>query len=212
MSTSSDYFIGVDLGQKRDYTAVAIVERNGDYLYLRHQEQLKLNTSYKAVADRIQQLHRMTSFHGPATLVVDATGVGLCVLDDLESRGLNPIGITITSGRAISTTGKRSWVPKRELVVRLVTDFQSGRLEIASGIPYAEKLIKELLGFRVQINRRTGKESFGAESATHDDFVLALALACWGAQPEGNLLTRSGSVLGPGSNHRIPQPGSSRNG
>jgi phage FluMu gp28-like protein len=191
-----DYFIGVDLGQKRDYTVVAVVERNGDCLYLRHQEQLKLKTSYQAVADRIQQLHRMTSVHGPVTLVVDATGVGLGVLDDLESRGIKPIGITITSGRAISTTGARSRVPKRELVVRLLTDFQSGRLVIASGIPDSEKLLDELLGFRVQINGRTGQESFGAESGMHDDFVLALALACWGAK-RGSAPARVAQVMPP---------------
>ena len=106
-----EYFIGVDLGQKRDYTAVAIVERNGDRLCLRHLEHFKLNTSYRAVADRIQQLYRMTAAHGPVTLVVDATGVGLGVLDDLESRGLKPIGITITSGRAVTTAGKLSQRP-----------------------------------------------------------------------------------------------------
>src|SRR5512135_1805006 len=125
-----DYFIGVDLGQKRDYTAVAVVERNGNGLYLRHLEDFELNTSYKVVADRIQQLNRMMMAHGPVTLLIDATGVGLGVLDDLESRGLNPIGITITSGCAISRTGKLSRVPKRELVVRLLTDLESGRLEI----------------------------------------------------------------------------------
>ena len=205
-----EYFIGVDLGQKRDYTAVAIVERDGDRLCLRHLEHLKLNTSYQAVADRIQQLNRMTMAHGPVTLMVDATGVGLGVLDDLESRGLKPIGITITSGRAISTTGKRSRVPKRDLVVRLLTDLESGRLKISSGIPDAEKLIDELLGFKVQINRRTGQESFGAASAKHDDFVLALALACWGAQRGGNLLTESGRVLGPSPRHRVPQPSAPR--
>jgi hypothetical protein len=205
-----EYFIGVDLGQKRDYTAVAIVERNGDRLCLRHLEHFKLNTSYRAVADRIQQLYRMTAAHGPVTLVVDATGVGLGVLDDLESRGLKPIGITITSGRAVTTAGKLSRVPKRDLVLRLFADLKSGRLEIASGIPDSEKLIDELLAFRVQINRRTGQESFGAESAKHDDFVLALALACWGAQRGRNLLTKSGSVLGSGPKHRDPQPSAPR--
>jgi phage FluMu gp28-like protein len=205
-----EYFIGVDLGQQRDYTAVAIVERNSDRLCLRHLEHFKLNTSYAAVADRIQQLYRMTAAHGPVTLVVDATGVGLSVLDDLESRGLKPIGIIITSGRAVSTTGKLSRVPKRDLVLRLLTDLESGRLEISSGIPDYEKLIDELLGFSVQINRRTGRESFGAGSAKHDDFVLALALACWGAQRGGNLLTQSGRVLGPGPKDRVPQPSASR--
>lgn len=189
---------------------ITIVERNGNCLYLRHLEHFKLNTSYKEVADRIQQLHIMMMAHGPVTLLMDATGVGLGVLDDLESRGLKPIGITITSGRAISTTGKLSRVPKRDLVVRLLTDLKSGRLEIASGIPDFEKLIDQLLGFRVQINRRTGQESFGAESSKHDDFVLALALACWGAQRGGYLLTESGRLLGRGPEHRVPQPSASR--
>jgi phage FluMu gp28-like protein len=208
--TMVEYFIGVDLGQKRDYTAVAIVEQNGDRLCLRHLEHFKLNTSYKAVADRIQQLNRMIMVHGPVTLLMDATGVGLGVLDDLESRGLKPIGITITSGRAISTTGKLGCVPKRDLVVRLLTDLRSGRLEIASSIPDFQKLIDELLGFRVQINRRTGQESFGAEASKHDDFVLSLALACWGAQRGGNRLTEFGRVLAPGPEHRVPQPSAPR--
>lgn len=175
-----EYFIGLDLGQKRDYTAIAIVERDGERLALRHLERLKLGTAYGHVVDRVQELMRITMLHGSVILVMDATGVGLPVFDELRSRGFNPVGVTITGGRSVSVTGGIVKVPKRVLVVTLVTLVESGRLKIATGLPNAPELIDELLGFKIRINRRTRRETYQAGRGTaHDDIVVAVALACF---------------------------------
>src|ERR1700730_2528642 len=98
----SRYFIGLDLGQKRDYTALAILDRSEGRYEVRHLERIQLSTSYPAIRDRVHELVYMTLHYGPTALVVDATGVGLAVYDELSSGGLNPVGVTITSGRAVS--------------------------------------------------------------------------------------------------------------
>ncbi len=177
-----EYFIGLDLGQKRDFTALAIVEREGERLVLRHLERLKLGTAYTEVTDRVRELVGRTMIHGSVTLVMDATGVGLPVFDELRSRGFNPVGVTITGGRLVSVTGGIVKVPKRVLVVTLVTLVESGRLKIATGLPNAPELIDELLGFKVRINQRTRRETYLAgRGAVHDDIVVAVALACFRA-------------------------------
>jgi hypothetical protein len=179
----AEFFIGLDLGQKRDYTAVAIVERDSISLNLRHLERLKLNTSYTVVVDRVQELMRMTVAYGPVTLIVDATGVGLAVFDELRSRGLKPVGVTITSGRSVSEADGLVRVPKRDLVVTLVTLVETGRLKIATGLPNSADLIDELLGFKRRINQRTRRETYQAGTgAAHDDIVVAVALACFRAR------------------------------
>jgi hypothetical protein len=56
---------------------------------------------------------------------------------------------------------------------------QTGRLKIASALPEAELLVKELLAFQVKITSHA-HDSYGAwREGTHDDLVLALAIATW---------------------------------
>jgi predicted nucleotide-binding protein (sugar kinase/HSP70/actin superfamily) len=71
-------------------------------------------------------------------------------------------------------------VPKRELIVTLVTLVETGRLKIANQLPNSADLIDELLGFKVRINPRTRQETYQAGRGTvHDDIVVAVALACF---------------------------------
>src|SRR4051812_12676662 len=114
------FYVGVDLRQSADYTAVAVVEeakeanpagRVEDALHLRHLERYPLRTPYPEQADRIARLMRSkelisetrvpwepTVFRKPPTLVVDATGVGKAVTDLLKERGLRFKAVTITGG------------------------------------------------------------------------------------------------------------------
>src|ERR1700751_1459479 len=91
------YFVGLDLGQSRDYSAVAVVERAeillGDrdpvtyerrearrfrVLYL---ERVALGTPYPDVVERVRSVAQGKAVAGRCTLVMDATGVGAPVLD-----------------------------------------------------------------------------------------------------------------------------------
>jgi len=80
-------------------------------------------------------------------------------------------------------------VPKRDLVVTLVTLVETGRLKIAAGIPNSAELIDELPGFKHRINQRTRRETHEAGTGTvHDDIVIAVALACCYASQSTNHL------------------------
>jgi hypothetical protein len=180
---AADFFIGLDLGQKRDFSALAVVERlpgpSPEY-HVRHLERLNLSTPYPVVAARARDLVAMTALQGKTELVVDATGVGVPVLDLLRAHGLRPVAITITGGHSTSGLGAHLHVPKRALIATLVALFEAGRVGIAAGIPNSAELIEELLNVQVKINRRTRQESYGAKGKQrHDDLVLALALAVW---------------------------------
>jgi hypothetical protein len=114
-----------------------------------------------------------------ASLVTDATGVGVAVLDLLRDANLDPIPITITAGDRATYEGGHHRVPKRDLVAVVQVLLQTERLTIAAALPEAEVLVQELLGFEVRITS-AGNDSFGAwREGMHDDLVLAVALACW---------------------------------
>jgi hypothetical protein len=61
------YFVGLDLGQSNDYTALAVVQsgkgpdgngRTKTFLHLRHLERYPLGTPYTSVADGVTALIR----------------------------------------------------------------------------------------------------------------------------------------------------------
>ena len=182
----ADFFIGLDPGQRLDFSALAVVERlpgPSPCYHLRHLERLNLNTPYPAVVQRSRDLVAMTALRGTTKLVMDVTGVGAPVLDLFHAQGLRPAAITITGGRSTSGTPEHLYVPKRALIATLVGLLKAGRLTIALGIPLAAELIEELGNFQVRIHSRTRQESYGAKGRhKHDDLVLALALAVFYAE------------------------------
>src|ERR671915_345231 len=91
--------VGVDVGQRRDPTAIAVVEqeeRRGSETHhiARHLERLSLGTPYPAVAKRVaavvRGVHAATSGEAP-TLYVDATGVGTPIVDILRAAGVGDV-------------------------------------------------------------------------------------------------------------------------
>ncbi|MGA7240805.1 MAG: hypothetical protein WBY44_34295 [Bryobacteraceae bacterium] len=96
------YSIGVDLGQRRDHSAIAVVEHvrhaariapyslyapapSPDEWIVRHLERLPLGTPYTVVVARIVELTRNPKLARGCRLIVDATGVGMPVVDMLRA-------------------------------------------------------------------------------------------------------------------------------
>src|SRR5947208_11518382 len=92
------YYVGLDLGQKRDHTAVVIVERIDhrrafmgsafERLVVRYVERMPLGMSYPAIAERVRSIVRSEELLGNCALVVDATGLGGPVVDTLRAAQL----------------------------------------------------------------------------------------------------------------------------
>jgi hypothetical protein len=182
-----EFFIGVDLGKLRDYTAIAVIERyfkstGYDAVYhreafesrtvLRMLEQVRLGTSYPAVVNRISELIAKLSVKGRCTAIVDATGVGQPVVDALRTQELDCdlIPVTITGGDHSTKISGGVTIPKSELLVSLQMTVANEELRIPSQLPLRRTLVDEL----TKIGR-----NLRAVGSGHDDLVMALSLACW---------------------------------
>ena len=180
------FYIGLDLGQKKDYSAIAVLERIDrvkpyrglvmEQLLLRHAERLPLGTPYPKVVDRVREIVRSDALRANCALAVDATGVGAPVVDMLRAArlGCDLTPVTITGGEA---EGSNYRVPKRDLIAGLQVLLENGELKIAR-MRETARLVKELTDVRMLSRGRIGAEGEGE----HDDLVIALALACWRAK------------------------------
>jgi hypothetical protein len=211
----TSYFVGVDLGQSRDFTAIAAVERqelSGEWdpaaytcrkttaLRLRFLERVELGTTYPDVVERVVQVTRSRDLAGRCHLVVDGTGVGRPVVDLLRQAkpGCPIIAAVITSGQRETRIDGYYGIPKRDLMVGLQVLLQQGELQIAAGLKYGPALAEEMAAMEVKVTS-AGREQFGAwREGTHDDLVFAVALACWGSK-KGGLET-----VGPVGRSRLP--------
>ena len=128
----------------------------------------------------------------PATirLVVDITGSGAFATDPLQQAGFPCTGIFITGGDAVSHPSSDIYrTPKRDLAGVVAVLLSGRRLRIAESLSDAAILRAELEGFRARISLsgHDTYESAGGEdwrAGSHDDLVLALAIACWVGEVE----------------------------
>jgi Terminase RNaseH-like domain len=184
------FLLGLDLAQASDYSALAVLqteERDPPRTYAgRHLQRWPLGTSYPQVAADVAALAARLAQDGPVRevrLAVDATGVGRPVVDMLQRErmlGVKMVPILITGGDTETRDGRVWHIPKRNLVGAVQVALQTGRLKIASALPEAATLLRELQNFQMKISLTSGHDSYGAwREGTHDDLVLALACALW---------------------------------
>jgi len=192
------FVLSADLGQVNDFTALVVVETHwtgpgdgGAPVYAHDVSHLERHRgiSYPAIAARIVRL--CAELPAPPLLVVDETGVGRAVCDDLRlanprSRCFMPI--TITSGQDATAQPDGSWhVAKRLLVGRTQIALQNRRLRVGRNLPMAAELVREMLSFRAKITP-AGNVVYGApdtsdwRTGVHDDMTLAVALAVWAVE------------------------------
>src|SRR5262249_15051200 len=123
---SSDFFVGLDLGQAQDFTALAVLERppndgpEGPVYALRHLVRWPLGTPYTAIVPAVARIVSAAPLCG-CDLVADQTGVGRALVDMLrQALVAYVVPVTITGGHAVSQAPDGSYhVPKKELVTCL---------------------------------------------------------------------------------------------
>jgi hypothetical protein len=178
-------FIGADIGQSVDPTAVIVIDTDlASKLHtVRWVETLPLGTSYPDVVDRLVEIDNRCRSEGAAQMIVDNTGVGRPVVDLLRTRlsgGLH--AVTIGAGTVVSQPGPHeSVVPKRDITGVLELVLQTRRLIVTKGLQGAGDLKAELKAFNFAISRG-GRDSYEASAGSHDDLVIALGLALWSAE------------------------------
>jgi len=177
------FFVGLDLGQVSDYTALTILERlpdkKGSIYHIRRLERTR-GASYPDIVQKVLAIMRSPSMAGNASLIVDQTGVGAPVVDLLKKAGLKPIAVSIHGGDNTSHDGDSWRTPKRDLVGVLQVLLQTGRLKVAQKLKLGPTLQTEMLNFRQKIDPTTAHDSYSSwRESDHDDLVLSAALACW---------------------------------
>ncbi len=159
-----DHYAGVDLGQKRDPSAVAVVLKKDARYSLVHLHAFPLRTEYvdvlgylKQVAERFRIVRRWT---------IDETGVGVPLTELARKIGLNNV------------KGEVLTLPKKqEIMTNMKQAMEQERLSFRRN----RELENEIGGVIAELTA-SGKTRFSHRSGTHDDRLWAVALALYGGR------------------------------
>ena len=201
------HLIGVDLGRQNDFAAPVIFE---DELILepvtimpdgvppRYQDVptslMRIynlvdmcqwrGVSYPIITRRIKDITISPLISRDYILVVDATGVGIAVIDMMRELDLFPIGITITGGNVVTLSEFGYNVPKRDIVVNMQVVFQCERIRIAAELALATTFRDQLKHYTTpdKLTAR-GKQTFGNDAEVgNDDLVTSAGIVLWYAE------------------------------
>jgi len=202
------YTVGIDIGQKRDPTAISVVEvrerttgHTSEAMHItRHLERLPLGTSYPKIAERLavivknaQQEARQQHFEERGvtnprdyrfTVYIDSTGVGQPVADILSETGLDIHPTYFTHGDRRTVDRDQVTMGKLWLVSRLKGLFQTGRIRLPPNHAEAQAMMQELSDYEVRVDERANDRYGAFKVGAHDDLVTSLGLA---VQDEGIL-------------------------
>lgn len=195
-------YLGLDLGQASDYTALTAVERvqkTEIEIHTRHAERFELGLPYPKVIDKLEERINAINVTDGYMVIADATGVGRPVIDLMRQRSIKTVPVTITGGDKQTFDPEiGGWrVPKRELAMTMQVLLQNGQLKFAQGLMHAQTLIDELLNFRVKINSKANDQYEAWREGDHDDLVLSLAMAVWYAFRYGEANNRQQQAVIP---------------
>ncbi len=195
---SSFITIGVDVGQKHDPTAIAVVEgqlrtepnpaRPGNdkqiaNFLVRFLERQPVGTSYPEIAQRVSELCRKVEGRGGRRPIVyiDATGLGTPVVD-LIKEGI-PISwpvwavyFTFGDRRTADEDARQVTLGKAFLVTQLQALIQARRIHLPKTAE-SEILVEELLDYEITVERDANDHYGAFRVGKHDDLVTALGLA-----------------------------------
>ncbi len=151
------YQIGVDLAKYNDFTVITPFNLNDFHV----QKQERFNQmDYNLQKAKIENAYLK---HNKGRIIIDSTGVGEPVYDDLYSRGMNiePFRFNVRS--------------RMDLLKNLQILLEQDRIKI----PDDEQLIMELKSAQYTLTP-SGNVSVQVPDGLHDDMIMSLALSVWG--------------------------------
>ena len=147
------YTLGVDLARTEDFTVIVVMNSLGRQVYFERFNQI----SWQRQVQAIQTV--ATKYRG-CRVIVDSTGVGDPIFEELTRLGLEVEGYHMSA------------VSKPQLIDALAMDIENDRIRLMDiGVQTAE-----LLAYEYEVTR-TGYVRTSAPPGMHDDCVIALALA-----------------------------------
>lgn len=137
---------GIDLAKSYDWTVIVGLDSNGDVCYFD-----RFQKDWHQTKQEIIKLERKP-------ILLDSTGVGDPIFEDLQRTGMNVQGLKFTQNS------------KQQLMIGLQTAIQQNKIGYPDG-----HIVNELEVFEYQFTANGVK--YSAPSGFHDDCVMGLALA-----------------------------------
>ena len=153
------YYGGIDLARKRDYTVITILDDELRLIDFIRFTGVNWDIQKTKIAEMVRKYDALT--------LVDQTGVGDPIVQELLLSDVYVRGFTFTAEK------------KRSLVQNLIFGFGEKKLQLAK-IPV---LIEELKALDYK-QSESGNISYQAPEGMTDDCVMSLALAYWAATRE----------------------------
>jgi hypothetical protein len=151
------YRLGVDLAKHQDYTVITPFDlhtfKAGRPIRFNQMDWNLIKARIEATARRFNN----------AQILMDTTGVGDPIFDDLSR-----IGMSIEPYRFTEQS-------RTDLLMNLALLIEQDRIKISDD----EVAVDELRSFRYELTDR-GRTRMGCPDGLHDDCVMSLALATWG--------------------------------
>ena len=175
-----DHAIAVDLGHVRDFTALVLLKRVNDPTRDRaiyHVGRLKRfpqGTQTPEIIEYLSWTLARETLADRTRLIVDATGAGTPIVQEMRRSGLPALPIFITGGQKANGNN----VPKQQLLSRLSLLLQEQRLRIPQEVKLCAELVEEFNHFMAR-QSANGYLTGSAAAGAHDDLIMALALACY---------------------------------
>lgn len=178
------WILSADLGQVKDYTAIAAVRVTVGPIRSAHVGALERfrGESYPTVVTRIAAMAHAVQLRG-CDVVLDGTGVGRAVVDMVRAAlpGRKVWAITLTGGSKPSKGDHPHdlRVPKRDVITAAQVLLQEGRLKWPTELKLREQLESEFANYRLTISAALNETFDVGREGQHDDMLLAVAQACW---------------------------------
>lgn len=151
------YYAGLDLARLTDFTVLTILNEAGEQVFFDRYNILDWAVQKQRIIKDCKRYN--------ALLLIDVTGIGDPIFDDLQRGGLDVEGYKFTQDS------------KKKLIEALMIAFEQKLIKILD-----EQVQKnELSIFEYKINP-SGTVHYSAPDGYHDDCVIALALAWWKMQ------------------------------
>lgn len=150
------YTIGVDLAKYNDFTVISPFNLNDFHLI----KQERFNQiDYNLQKAKIENVYLK---HNKGRIIIDSTGVGEPVYDDLYARGMNiePFRFNVKS--------------RMDLLKNLQMLLEQDKIKI----PDDPELLNELRSAQYELTA-TGNVTVKVPDNKHDDMIMSLALAVW---------------------------------
>ncbi|MFN0105311.1 MAG: hypothetical protein ACKV2U_24900, partial [Bryobacteraceae bacterium] len=197
----SKWYIGLDLGQRRDFSALACLELSWQNsgrcpvtfewifvpsLALLSLDRFPLGTDYEQIpnllgrrVDHIDAMPRPYDEAAPAkNVVIDGGGPGPPVIDRIRKKMAKLVTVApiiITGGRGQSSlTNGYTGVPRRTLISDVLLLIGNRTLQMPPDLDHRHTLETEFSNLSGGSSQPVGRDA-------HDDLVIALALGVWGA-------------------------------